>query len=277
MKGLRSVRIVLSVIFLVAGTLYVLTAGGGNAITQMAAGAQIVPSMIASTMGVTLIWLVATLLLGRVYCSTVCPLGTLLDIFTALRKPLLRRMGRDPRFRYRHASRHRFDVLIVYLLCVVAGLVLIPALLEPWRTFSNIVAVVKPSAADAAWIRLGVGAGAGMVAGIVSLLLLAIYALLHGRRYCTDICPIGTLMGTLQPRTLMHIEIDPDCCSGCLKCEEVCKSQCVKATTRYVDNSRCVKCFDCISVCPDNAIRYQMNRNRRATPMLRMRQAGKQS
>ena len=43
----------------------------------------------------------------------------------------------------------------------------------------------------------------------------------------------------------------------------------LKVVGRYVDNGRCVRCFDCIAVCPNDAIRLQANRNRPANPLLR--------
>ena len=60
-----------------------------------------------------------------------------------------------------------------------------------------------------------------------------------------------------------------DRCTGCLKCEEACPANCIKAVSRYVDNTRCVRCFDCLHVCGDDAIHYQPNRNRPATPLMR--------
>ena len=133
----------------------------------------------------------------------------------------------------------------------------------------NIFGAFNPTAAQTAWLTLGVGMTSGIAAGIVSALLLIVCAVLTGRGFCTDVCPIGTVLGSIHDYTLFHIEIDPDKCVNCMKCEEVCRSQCVKVVGRHVDNSRCVRCFDCLDVCPNDAIRFQKNRNRRATPLVR--------
>ena len=133
----------------------------------------------------------------------------------------------------------------------------------------NIASAINPSAIEATWINLGLGIGTGITAGIVSFVMIAAYSLLRGREFCTHICPLGTAMGLLYEHNIYHIEIDRDKCVYCGKCEENCKSSCIKTVSAYVDNSRCIRCFDCLAVCPEEAIRFQPNRNRPATPLFR--------
>ena len=266
MKGLRTIRIILAASFFVASVAYLVISPVGIRAVRVAANVQIVPSAIATAMGSILFWLIVSFLLGRVYCSTVCPIGTLQDIFIRGRR-LIRRFNVP--FTYKRPTQVRYHVLAIYLVCLVAGVMAVPYWLEPWNIMRNICSVARPDADGATWVTLGIGMGAGVASGIVSLLLLAVCSLFTGRGFCTDICPIGTILGCFHDYTLFHIEIDPDKCVSCMKCEEVCKSQCVKVVGRYVDNSRCVRCFDCVGVCPNDAIRFQMNRNRRGTPLLR--------
>lgn len=160
-------------------------------------------------------------------------------------------------------------ILIVYIFCLVLGVAVVPLILEPWNITSNMAGVINHDALPPQWAVTRAGAVAGIVAGLVSAIVLAIVALLYGRDFCTNICPLGTAMGLMGDRTLMHIEINPDFCSACGKCEEVCRASCIKTLSKYVDNSRCVRCFDCVAVCPDNAIRFQPNRNRPATPLMK--------
>ncbi len=227
---------------------------------------QIVPSAIASCMGAVLVWIGITFLFGRIYCSSVCPVGTLQDLFIPMRR-FIKPLNRP--FRYRHAQNVRYHILIIYLICLVIGATLVCIWIEPWVIMRNICGAIDPSAAKTAWLDLGIGMGAGIVSGVVSAIVIIVCALLTGRGFCTDICPIGTALGCFNDFTLFHIEIDPDKCINCMKCEEVCKSSCVKVSGRVVDNSRCVRCFDCLDVCPNDAIRFQVNRNRPATPLFR--------
>lgn len=266
MRELRGIRIFLATIFFVASVAYLFIGEDVQPMAVISVKSQIIPSLLAGTVGVTAIWLVLSFILGRVYCSTVCPVGTFQDIFIALRKkiPALRRP-----YRYKSGRIWRYQILAVYLLCVVVPVMIVPLLLEPWNMMRNLASTVHPTLASA-WLKFGVGAGVGSLAGVLSFILLAMCSLVYGRDYCNTVCPIGTALGLFGDRTLMHIEIDPDRCVGCLKCEDVCKSSCVKVTVRMVDNSRCVRCFDCLSVCEHDAIRYQFNRNLRpASPLMK--------
>jgi len=266
MKGLRTIRIILAVIFFAASVAYLAAGPGIHLVGRVSERLQIIPSAISVTMGATLFWLVVSLLFGRVYCSTVCPIGTLQDVVIRIgrKTPWFSRP-----YSYKPAKHVRYHILALYVICLVAGTVAVPCWIEPWNIMRNICGAFNPTAAGAAWASLGIGMATGIASGIVSALLIAVCALFTGRGFCSDICPIGTLLGCFHGYTLFHIEMDPDKCVNCMKCEEICKSQCVKVVGRYVDNSRCVRCFDCISVCPNNAIRFQANRNRRGTPLLR--------
>ena len=266
MRGLRTIRIVLATVFLVASVAYLTVSPWGSYLAGFSVRSQIIPSAIATTMGVTLFWILASFILGRVYCSTVCPVGTLQDVFIRLRRRIPRF---DTPFSYRPATRVRYHVLAIYLVCLIVGVLAVPYWIEPWNIMRNICSTVNPDAVQATWIQLGLGALSGIIAGVISLILLVVCSLFTGRGFCTEICPIGTVLGCFHNYTLFHIEIDPDKCINCMKCEEVCKSQCVKVVGRYVDNSRCVRCFDCLGVCPNEAIRFQVNRNRRGTPLVR--------
>ena len=226
---------------------------------------QIIPSSIATCMGALLVWILLTFLFGRIYCATVCPVGTLQDIFLKGRR-LIKPLNKP--FRYRKPSPIRYYILAIYIFCILSLVAAVPFWIEPWSIMRNLSGDFHPSAESAEWIRLGVGVTTGIIAGIISGVLLLICALFTGRGFCTDICPIGSALGCFHNFTLMHIEIDPDRCIGCMKCEDICPSQCVKVTDRYVDNSRCVRCFDCLAVCPNDAIRYQSYRNRRQTPLM---------
>lgn len=228
---------------------------------------QIIPSLLAVTIGVTAIWLLLTFLFGRIYCSTVCPIGTLLDIFIPLRRKIPR-LNRP--FRYKPPFSWRWHIPVIYAVCLIVPVIVVPAILEPWNIMRNMASTVNPSAANGVWTSFGAGAVTGVVAGILSFILLAIAALFTGRDFCNSVCPVGAGLSLFNDKTLYHIEIDPDRCTNCMECEYVCKASCIKMAGRYVDNSRCVRCFDCLAVCPEDAIRYQINRNlRHNTPLLK--------
>lgn len=273
MRDLRTIRIFLATIFLVASLAYLFIGPEVNPMAVISFRSQIIPSALAVTIGATAFWLVATFLFGRLYCSTVCPVGTLHDI--AIRARRLRPSMRP--FAYRPAERGRWVMLGAYIVCLILGVTAFAWIAEPWTLLQSTAGLVRPSAVESTWAAkyswsvLGGGATVGCAVSAVILAVYIVWAFFDGRRFCTEVCPIGIGLGAVAERALFHIEIDPDKCIDCMKCEEICPSHCVKVVGRYVDDSRCVRCFDCLKVCPNDAIRYQRNRNRRATPLMRRR------
>lgn len=268
MNGLRAGRLILASLFLAESVAFLTLQAADFPAMRVAERMQIIPSAIAMSIGATLFWIVMTFLFGRLYCSTVCPVGTILDIPRWVRKKL---PGRKPVFRYQPRRHTRRDLLIIYFATLLIGFLPVAWLIEPWNMARNMGAIVKPADIHATWGTLSHGMTIGIIAGIITLIGLLVWGWFSGRRFCSQFCPIGTALGTVEPMTLFHIEIDPDRCTNCLRCEEVCPSECIKIVGRYVDNSRCVRCFACLDACRDDAIRYQANRNRPATPLMRRR------
>ena len=279
MKVVRIVRMVIAAVFLAATVAYFLT---GNIARDSVAvvrahdnlawteQAQVIPSSIALCMGALLFWLCATFFMGRIYCSTVCPIGTLSDLFMRLRCELGRLFPRRLRlrFRWKEANRGRYHFMVFYYVCLVIGIMAVPFAMEPWNIVRDASALFDPAAVASTWSVLGAGLVVGFVVGAVMLAVVAVWGFLSGRDFCNVVCPIGQSMALLDRFALLHIEFDPDRCISCLRCEEVCRSSCIKVTERRVDNSRCVKCLDCVADCPVSAIRLQAGRNRAATPLV---------
>lgn len=99
---------------------------------------QIFPLALAGSIAGILAWLALTLVFGRIYCSTVCPMGILQDVFA--RVP---RLGRRRRFRngYRYEeprNKFRYTWLTVVVGCSVAGIALAATLFDPYSAFGRI-------------------------------------------------------------------------------------------------------------------------------------------
>lgn len=255
----------LALVMLFVSLLWLLLGARAPVYALISEESQIIPSAIQTTLGVTVAWLIATVLFGRIYCSTVCPVGTLQDLVVWSR----RRVDRRFVFRYSNPAIIRYVILGAYVASLVAAIWIVAYAIEPWNIMRNAASVVRPADTEATWQGIGISFGIGFAAGIVMLAIILLSAWKWGRVFCTSVCPVGTALGCLHSQTLMHIAIDPDKCISCMKCEDVCPSRCIKVAERYVDNSRCVRCFECTAVCPNDAIRFQLNRGRnRANPLL---------
>ncbi len=262
---MRNFRIFLASVILIASLLWLALGTGLAPYAGFAGRMQIVPSAIHTCLGTTIVWIIATLLFGRIYCAAVCPVGSLQDVAIWLRRKSSRRKA----FRFKEGHTARYVILIAYLASLAFGAIAVGFVIEPWNLMRNTLSAVNPADTAATWGSIGVSTAIGAMSGIVSLSAIMIWAWISGRAFCSEVCPIGTMLGCVHTQTLMHIAIDSDRCVSCMKCEDICRSRCIKVETRHVDNSRCVLCFDCTAVCPNDAIRYQINRDRhRQTPIL---------
>ena len=262
---MRAGRVAVSLATLILATLTVTTLGAWLPLwLGWVEQIQVVPLALAGGVTGLATWMAVTLLFGRIYCSSVCPLGTLQDILSRI--PRSRKQWRQGH-PYHHAepnNRLRYLMLVVVALSAAAGTTLLTCLLDPWSAFRHIAATLLDPLA-------GLAAG-GALAFLVALALLAaigVCAWRKGRIICNTICPAGSALALPAKVSMFHFDIDTDLCTNCRACELACKAQCISMEDHTVDASRCVVCFDCVDVCDDAAIRYTSRRKRLATPMMR--------
>ncbi|MFM8643009.1 MAG: 4Fe-4S dicluster domain-containing protein, partial [Phycisphaerales bacterium] len=78
--------------------------------------------------------------------------------------------------------------------------------------------------------------------------------------YCTYACPYGGFFAPLDEVAPMRIVVDHDRCEQCGHCTAVCTSNVrvheeVRDYGMVVDTG-CMKCMDCVSTCPNEALRF---------------------
>ena len=241
-----------------AGITLCVAAGMRCALTRM----QLLPAVLAGSAAWLLLWAAATMLLGRIYCSTACPMGALMDAVARLRMALDRHTGRRRvrPYRWRPPSvRGRYSVLAVVVLCMVLGFSVMPAVMDPYSAYARIVATVcRP---------LGVSLLSASVA-LATLLAVAATSWRHGRYLCNTWCPVGSALSLLSRRSIYHIDVNTDLCVHCLKCVDVCKARCINPADMTVDAARCVTCFNCTDVCRPGAITFRRGQHRLVTPLM---------
>lgn len=268
MKQIRVFRIFLAIMFFVASVAYLCIGPGVHPMAVISIKTQIILSSITVTIGATIVWLLITFLFGRIYCATVCPVGAITDFFARLGRKLPRK---KKTFSYTPRNHIGLMVLIAYILSLLLGIYSVAFVFGPWNEMRNMAAIVNTDAIRMTWVALGAGAGTGIAVGVFTLVVLVVWSMMTGRDFCNTVCPIGYALGAVSYNAVVHIEIDPDRCTYCGRCEDVCSAHCIKVSERFVDDARCLRCFDCLAVCDDDAIHYQINRNIPLTPLFRKR------
>ena len=260
------------------------------AVEDLLCDIQLGPAILGMSLCVIAFWLIVTIALGRIYCSTLCPMGTLMDISSKAVKLTAR--GRRRAYHYELPdTRVRIAFLLVALASALIGFVFLPSVLDPYSVFCRICAgVFNPMLTffvhefgevgiQSQYIAVAVTSS--VASSILATLLFAAtvaVSMLSGRTICNTTCPVGTILGAISRYSLYQFDIDTDLCTQCRRCEHVCKAHCIDMQDHVVDGSRCVVCFNCVDVCPNKAIRYTTNRKRLATPLMqRIKTLGRQA
>lgn len=206
-------------------------------------GAGIGPLLIlllAVFLGVT----VLTLLLGRVFCSWICPFGTVLDVAGAARDE--KKKHGFPEFLKDRTI--KYGILIGF---VVAAFVLQrPAFCDVCPAGALYRTVGPAYVGDfSPWLFVPVGI---LVAVLISSIIY------DTRGWCKYLCPLGAYLaivdrlGLKRSRVRMPIE-------KCMECF-MCNTSCVMGIpvldeTKWKDENRvppgeCIRCYACIDNCP---------------------------
>lgn len=183
----------------------------------------------AAALGLFAIVLV-TFIGGRLYCSTLCPLGIFQELLIAIfhRK---QKMQKNRIVKY-------FIAAVVFG-SLIGGTVFLLRVLDPYS--------------------LSGAAASGALIGVCALVLIAVLSWFKGRYFCTNICPVGALLGLISKFSLCKIYISKDTCVSCGNCAKRCPSGCIDFKNKQVDNEICVKCLKCTTICPKNSLHYGQN------------------
>lgn len=214
-----------------------------------------------------------TMLSGRTYCSFLCPLGIGQDLFSRIGGKIKKRFRRFGFKRPHTIIRYSF-LAIVMGVTIISGIFLV-TLFDPYSIFGRFMTYFgKPVVLLVNNLLAGILGrfdiytlnhipikGFSLLTyavPIVFFLLAGILSFLKGRLYCNMICPVGTLLGLISKISLFRIKFIESKCTHCGRCSVACKSSCIDFLNQDVDVSRCVDCFNCITICPEKALSYSL-------------------
>jgi len=243
-----------------------------SALASMLAGRAWIPRL-----GWALVVVGLTILIGRVWCGWICPLGTLLEWVT-FRKARQRARAISPAWRT-----VKYVLLVIILVGALFGnltLLIFEPLALFTRTMTTVVLPALNYAVNAtestlyslAFMRPAVSWLEGVIRGpvlpvvqpvfnsslLVAGLFLGILALnlLADRFFCRYLCPLGGLLGWLSKISILRPLIDQTC-TGCTRCALLCKPGAIKTIPATAESSReveimpaeCTVCLDCLANC----------------------------
>ncbi len=211
-----------------------------------------------------------TILFGRLYCSTICPLGTLQDFMIRIHK----RFRFAKKFRYaRTYNWLRYSILAATVLLFLAGTSILLNLLDPFTNFGKImVNVLRPLYMGlnnvGAWILnqfdiytlyhvdYKVFTLPAFLYALGFFILLLWMTQVKGRLFCNTLCPVGAALGLISKLSAFKLKIKESSCTSCWRCALDCKAGCIEADEMSIDFSRCIGCLNCTISCPNKGVSF---------------------
>lgn len=186
--------------------------------------------------------ILSTLLLGRWFCGWGCHLVALQD----LSRWLLARVGIRPK--PLRSTTLTIVPLLAFLYMFIAPWIYRALAGDAFQTPRLQVMTSNMWATFPTWIPALL---TFLICGFVAIYLLG------AKGFCTTACPYGGIFGVADQLSPLRIRVT-DACEGCGHCTAVCTSNVrvheeVRDFKMVVDPG-CMKCLDCVSVCPNHAL-----------------------
>jgi len=272
---LKKIRVTLSVILFSLITLYFLDfrdllPPGLHFLAEI----QLIPALLALNLIILLSLLALTLIFGRVYCSSICPMGIYQDIVSWLSKRLIKRK----KYNYSKAKTMlRWSLLATTVVTFIFGFTFLLGLLDPYGAYgrmvthlfrpaylagNNLLGTIFTSFDNYTFYKVSIyllGISSTLIS-LITLIVIGYLAWKNGRSWCNTICPVGTILGFLSKFSLFKIVFVDENCNMCGLCSMNCKASCIDAKNKQIDYSRCITCYNCIESCNRSAMKYRLVR-----------------
>jgi ferredoxin-type protein NapH len=197
----------------------------------------------ANISSMVVLWSVATLVLGRGFCSWGCFYGGWDDGFSRMRKkPLVKNINEIWKW---------MPFAVLLMVALTAALSLVPtycAWICPFKAVTEFEQVTSVESATKAGIFFSLFAGLVVVLPVMT----------KKRTQCSYLCPLGAVNSISNKITPFTIKIDKNACNDCYKCVEVCPM--FALSKENIKEGKvsifCSKCGKCVDACSKNAIHF---------------------
>jgi len=235
------------------------------------------------TIFILLFYILITIIFGRFYCSILCPLGAMQDLFININP---KRKKLFPIYNTIVTNVFRLVVIIIFAVSIFFGFLWIAGMLDPYsimaRFFTNFIQsiisiiyngvvsilnklniyILKPVMENpmSVWRIL--------ISIMIPLVVVIIAIFKSERSFCNSFCPVGAILSVLSRFSVFKISINKNSCVSCSLCEKSCSSYSIDSKNFFVDQSRCVRCLKCQSMCPKNALSFTTHTEEYSTARL---------
>ena len=181
--------------------------------------------------------IISVLILGRIICGFLCPMGLLQDVVHEIRQKLhIEGIAfNDKMYNYMRPIKWTFVILMIGL-CFAGGKF---CDICPAQTLSPAFSGFKVSLYASGFIMIAVVIGS-----------------FFKRRFWCTVCPLGFILGLFHKISLFQVRKECQACTACGACYEACpmgiKTIYTEREKAKVTDYDCIMCGECVRRCPEN-------------------------
>lgn len=178
--------------------------------------------------------------LGRVFCSWLCPISFLLELFDRARRLL----SGKPFLRNKLLVARKllwFTLMAELIISLVLG--------APLFVF------LSPPGLIGREIMMAVFFGKLALEGVLVILVILL-DLLTRRFFCRTFCPLGGLLAFLGRKRSLRVHLRATDCAACGRCTKVCPMG-LKPDEGEGLSAYCWNCGECVDVCDHSALKFR--------------------
>jgi ferredoxin-type protein NapH len=199
----------------------------------------------ASIASMFVLWIGATLALGRGFCSWVCFFGGMDDGFS--------RLFKKARIKTVNLKWTYLPYAIILLIVLVSALTLAPFYCQwlcPFKTVTEFREITSVQTAIQAVIFVS----------LFIALVMVMPALTKKRIQCSMFCPFVVFQSISNKINVFEVRVDPAKCIKCKKCIATCPTFSISEETIAEGKTKmtCMKCGKCIDACNQQALFYHI-------------------
>ena len=224
--------------------------GGIESSISLITAGTLVRKLQLSTLVMSAIVIIMTLIFGAVFCSFVCPLGSIQEWIGKLGRKIFKK-------RYNTFIPKKVHNVLKYFRYVS----LIAVVVLTYNAASLVFLEVDPYYAMYHFFTDEVTIGSLIVLGVTLL-----GSLFVERPWCKYACPYGAFLGLIGKLSIFKIKRSQDACTSCTLCSKKCPMNVDIDHSKTVYDAQCNKCLECTdgTICKPNALVFTAGRLKEA-------------
>jgi ferredoxin-type protein NapH len=178
---------------------------------------------------------ISSLILGKVFCGWICPIGAAQE--------LAYRLPRWLKLKVPDLTK-KVPPSLKYSPFLVLGLIGLWVIRSGQVKFCQLDPFASLFGGSASLILLG------------ALIILLIVGLFFFRPFCLFLCPLNALLMALSEISIFRIKKKKKVCNQCQICHQKCPTGAIDKKLK-IDQKTCIRCQECLMSCPKKALSYQ--------------------